>query len=403
MTDIVKGLRRVQDAAVEGKSVLVRVDYNVPLSGGAVADDARITASFPTLEHLLNHRAKVVLVSHLGDPEGQVVPGLRLDPIAERLEALLGRPVKKLRDCVGDEVKDAVAKGVPADLFLLENVRFHPGESTNDPQFAHKLSELADLYVNDAFAALHRAHASTEGVTHFLPSYAGLLVQKEIAALSRLTNRPERPYIALIGGKKAESKLGALRDLLGRVDTILIGGGVAFTFLHATGCAVGASVVDESVEKEIREVIRLAGEKKTRIVLPTDVVIARAVSAIAETATASAKAIPEGWIGLDIGPETVEIFRQEINRARTIVWTGPMGAFELEPFSNGTRAIASALARARAFTVVGGGETGEAVATMGQEKGISYISTGGGACLAILRGKTLPALEALRDSGSSGT
>ncbi len=401
MTDLLKGLRRVQDAAVEGRSVLVRVDYNVPLSGGVVAEDARITASFPTLEHLLNRRAKVVLMSHLGDPEGRVVPELCLDPVAARLEALLGRPVKKLDDCVGDEVKTAIEKGVPADLFLLENVRFHAGESANDPRFAQELSQLADLYVNDAFAAIHRAHASTEGVTHFLPSYAGLLVQKEITALSRLTDRPERPYIALIGGKKAESKLGALRDLVGRVDAILIGGGVAFTFLHAKGYSVGASVVDASVENEIQEVVRLAGEKRTRIVLPTDVVIARAASATAQTRTVPVEEIPEGWSGLDIGPQTIEAFTQEINQARTIVWTGPMGAFELGPFSNGTRAIASALAGARAFTVVGGGETGEAVVAMGQAEGISYISTGGGACLAILRGKALPALEALRDPSLS--
>ena len=403
MAGIGKGLRRVQDASVEGKAVLVRVDYNVPLSSGTVADDARIRASFPTLQHLLNRRAKVVLMSHLGDPEGEVVPGLRLDPIAKRLEDLLDRPVRKLDDCVGDEVRAAVEKGVPGDLFLLENVRFHPGESANDAEFARQLSELGDVYVNDAFATLHRAHASTEGVTHFLPSYAGMLVQKEIEALSRLTDRPERPYVAIIGGKKPESKLGALRDLLGRVDAILIGGGVAFTFLHAKGYAVGASVVDASVEKDIQDVIRLAEQKKTRIVLPSDVVLARAVSATAETTTAPVEAIPEGWIGLDIGPKTIELFRQEIDRARTIVWTGPMGAFELAPFSSGTQAVASALAHSSAFTVVGGGETGEAVVQLGQEKAISYISTGGGACLALLRGKSLPALEALRDSGAGSS
>jgi len=396
MTDIARGLRRVQDAPVEGKSVLVRVDYNVPLRTGTVADDSRITASLPTLHHLMERGAKLVLMSHLGDPEGKVVPELRLDPVADRLRDLLRRPVEKLTDCIGEAVSKAVGKGKPGDVFLLENVRFHPGESANDADFARSLARLGELYVNDAFAALHRAHASTEGVTRFLPSYAGMLIQKEIEALSRLTDRPERPYVAIVGGKKAESKLGALRDLLGRVDAILIGGGVAFTFLHATGHEVGASVVDESIVEEIRDVVRLAGEKKVRIVLPCDVVAARAVSASAETTTVPVDGIPAGWIGLDIGPKTVELFRREIARARTVVWTGPMGVFELEPFSQGTRAVASALAHARAFTVVGGGETGEAVFQMGEEHGISYISTGGGACLALLRGKSLPALEALR-------
>jgi len=387
----------VQDAAVDRRSVLVRVDYNVPMSEGKVTDDSRIRASFPTLEFLLGRRACVVLASHLGDPEGEVVPELRLDPVAERLQALLGRPVRKLDDCVGSAVEAAVRKGGPGDLFLLENVRFHTGESKNDPQFAEQLSKMGELYVNDAFAALHRAHASTEGVTHFLPSYAGMLVQKEIEALSRLTDRPERPYVAVIGGKKAESKLGALRDLVGRVDVILIGGGVAFTFLHAAGRAVGASAVDPSVEDEIREVSRLADQKGTRIVLPSDVVIARAASASAETRTVPADEIPEGWIGLDIGPKTVERFAHEIEAARTVVWTGPVGAFELAPFAGGTRAVAAALARSHAFTVVGGGETGEALVELGQAQAASYISTGGGACLALLRGKSLPALEALRE------
>lgn len=396
MPEIAKGLRRVQDAEVEGKRVLVRVDYNVPLEGGRVADDARITASFPTLEHLLDRGARLVLMSHLGDPEGKVVPALRLDPVAERLHALLGRPVRKQDDCVGERVKRAIAEGGDEDLFLLENVRFHAGETANDAAFAQKLADLGDLYVNDAFAALHRGHASTLGVTAFLPSYAGLLVQKEIETLSRLTDRPERPYLAIVGGKKAKDKLGALRDLLDRVDRILIGGGVAFTFLHAQGASVGSSVVYESVVAEIRDVVRLAEEKKVPILLPDDVVIAKDVSATAETRTAPAREIPTGWIGLDIGPRTVERFRTEIERARTVVWTGPMGAFEHPPFANGTRGVADALAHTRAFTVVGGGETGEAVVKMGQADRISYISTGGGACLALLRGKALPALEALR-------
>lgn len=397
MAGLLSGLRRVQEARVDGKTVLVRVDYNVPLKEGAVADDARIKASFPTLTDLFDRGAKLVLLSHLGRPEGKVIPELRLDPVAERLQALLDRPIQKLDDCIGEKVKEAIAQGEAGDLFLLENLRFHPEETANEAHFARSLADLGDIYVNDAFATLHRAHASTLGIPDYLPSYAGMLVQKEIEALSHLTDEPERPYVAIVGGKKARSKLGALRDLLERVDAILIGGGVAFTFLRAKGYLVGESVVDESLVEEIRELIRAAYEKGVLILLPRDVVIAEEVNAAATTATCRAERIPPGWIGLDIGPETIRKFREQIEAARAIVWTGPMGAFELTPFSYGTEALAKALAETDAFTVVGGGETGEAVAKFGCADRISYISTGGGACLAILRGKSLPALEALRD------
>ncbi len=397
MGGLLSGLRKVQEADVAGKTVLVRVDYNVPLKGSEVADDARIEASLPTLRYLLEKGTKLVLMSHLGRPEGKVVPELRLDPVAERLASLIGRPVHKLDDCVGKEVADAISSGTEGDIFLLENLRFHPEETTNEPMFARSLAALGELYVNDAFATLHRAHASTVGVPDHLPAYAGMLVQREIEALSRLTDNPARPYIAIIGGKKARSKLGALRDLLDKVDEILIGGGVAFTFLRAAGAEVGNSIVDEDLLDEIRELIQAAYDMGVKIVLPRDVVIAKEISEEAETETARADKIPEGWIGLDIGPESIELFRQEIAKAKTIVWAGPMGAFELAPFAAGTRAIGEALSAADAFTVVGGGETGEAVKKLGVADGISYISTGGGACLAILRGKRLPALEALKE------
>ncbi len=397
MGGLLSGLRKVQEADVAGKTVLVRVDYNVPLKDGEVADDARIEASLSTLRYLLEKETKLVLMSHLGRPEGKVVPELRLDPVAERLTSLISRPVRKLDDCVGKEVEDAVSSGSAGDIFLLENLRFHPEETTNEPMFARSLAALGELYVNDAFATLHRAHASTVGVPDHLPAYAGMLVQREIEALSRLTDDPARPYIAIIGGKKARSKLGALRDLLDKVDEILIGGGVAFTFLRAAGAEVGNSIVDEDLLDEIRELIRAAYDMEVKIVLPRDVVIAKEISEQAETATARADKIPEGWIGLDIGPESIELFRKEIEKAKTIVWAGPMGAFELAPFAAGTRAIGEALSAADAFTVVGGGETGEAVKKLGVADGISYISTGGGACLAILRGKRLPALEALKE------
>ncbi len=397
MGGLLSGLRKVQDADVAGKTVLVRVDYNVPLKDGEVADDTRIAASLPTLHYLIDHGAeKLVLLSHLGRPEGKVVPELRLDPVAKRLEKLLDRPVHKLDDCVGDAVTDAITAGTNGDVFLLENLRFHQEETTNAAGFARQLAALGDLYVNDAFATLHRAHASTVGIPDYLPAYAGMLVQREIEALSRVTDNPARPYLAIVGGKKARSKLGALRDLIAQVDEILLGGGVAFTFIRAAGGAVGNSIVDESLLDDIKELINIARENNVTIVLPDDAVIARELRDDAATEIAPAANIPAGWIGLDIGPAAVEKFRARINAAQTVVWTGPMGAFEFTPFAAGTRAIGEACAASAAYTVVGGGETGEAVKELGVADGISYISTGGGACLAILRGKTLPALEALR-------
>jgi phosphoglycerate kinase len=393
---LLSGLRRMQDAAVEGKTVLVRVDYNVPLADGDVADDARIKASLPTLNDLIDRGAKLTLLTHLGRPEGRIVSKLRVDPVAERLQALLDRPVQKLDDCIGEEIKKAITKGAPGDLFLLENLRFHPEETANGAEFARSLANLGDLYVNDAFATLHRGHASTLGVADYLPAYAGKLVQNELAALSPLIEEPVRPYVAIVGGKKAKSKLGALRDLLDQVDVIMIGGGVAFTFLRAEGHSVGNSIVDESLLEEIKPLIQAAYEKDVLILLPRDVVIAKEVNATADTATCRADKIPAGWIGLDIGPKTIRAFQEQIDAAKTIVWTGPMGAFEAKPFSRGTVAIAEALADSEAYTVVGGGETGEAVAKLGWADRMSYVSTGGGACLALLRGKSLPALEALR-------
>jgi len=389
-------IRRMQDADVAGKTVLVRVDYNVPLQEGSIANDERIRASLPTLNDLLAQGAKLVLVTHLGRPGGEPDPSLRLDPVAERLGELLSLPVHKLDDCIGPDVASAIAEGGEGDVFLLENVRFHREETTNEAGFARELAGLADIFVNDAFASLHRAHASTLGVADHLPAYAGLLMQREIEALSKLTTDPQRPYLAIIGGKKARSKLGALRDLLSRVDGVLIGGGVAFTFLKAGGAAVGDSEVDEGLLDEIPEILSLADERGVKIDLPEDAVIAKGVSGSVETQIAGARTIPEGWIGLDIGPETIRRFEARIEAAKTIIWAGPMGAFEIEPFSTGTRMIAEAVADSDAFSVIGGGETGEAIERFGLADRVSYISTGGGAALAFLRGKTLPALEALR-------
>ncbi len=389
-------IRKMQDADVAGKTVLVRVDYNVPLEEGRITNDGRIKASLPTLRDLLSRGAKLVLVTHLDRPGGKPVPSLRLDPIAERLEGLLALPVQKLDDCVGPEVASAIAEGKEGDVFLLENVRFHREETANEAGFARQLAGLADLFVNDAFASVHRAHASTLGVADYLPAYAGLLMQREIEALSKLTGTPERPYIAIVGGKKARSKLGVLHDLIFHVDGVLIGGGVAFTFLKAAGAEVGGSEVDEGLLDEIPSLLALAGERGVKIELPVDAVVAEEVSPSAETRIVDAHAIPDGWIGLDIGPETIKRFQAEIGEAKTIIWAGPMGAFEIEPFANGTRMVAEAVADSEAFSVIGGGETGEAIERFGLADRVSYISTGGGAALAFLRGKTLAALEALR-------
>ena len=397
MVSLLNRLRCVQDVAVEGKRVVVRVDYNVPLADGQVADDSRIRASLPTLEDILERGGKPILLSHLGRPKGKVVDELRLDPVADSLRKLLGRPVRKLDTCVGDEVAQAIEEWEPGSVILLENVRFYPEETANEAGFARQLGSLGDLFVNDAFATLHRAHASTLGIADYLPSYAGLLVQKEIEALSRLTDSPEHPYVAIIGGKKARSKLGTLRDLVDQVDAILIGGGVAFTFLRAQGHNVGSSIVDESLFDEISLISERAEEKNVPIVLPRDVVIATELSDSAQTLTVPIDDIPYDAMGLDIGPETIALFREKIATAKAIMWAGPVGAFEFAPFAAGTREIGQALTESDAFTVVGGGETGEAVKKLGLADGISWISTGGGACLALLRGKALPALEALRD------
>jgi phosphoglycerate kinase len=389
-------LRKIQDADVAEKTVLVRVDYNVPLKDSEVLDDRRIRASIPTIQWLLDHHAKVVLISHLGRPEGKVVEELRLDPVAASLEAILDRRVFKLNDCAGEVVSKTVAEAQSGDVLLLENVRFRREETINEPSFTHELANLGELFVNDAFATMHRAHASTVGVADHLPSYAGFLVQAEIEAIEPLISSPQHPYVAAVGGRKAQSKLGPLHDLAPKVDEILIGGGVAMTFLHAMGIDVGASVVDHKVLEEVGVIRRIAEQSKTSLLLPVDVVAARELSDESETVICSLHEIPAGWHAFDIGPETIRLFSERIIQAKMFVWTGPMGAYEHEAFSNGTKQLGEALAQSSAYSVIGGGETGEAMERFGVSKHASYISTGGGACLALLRGKTMPSLEALR-------
>jgi phosphoglycerate kinase len=389
-------LRGLRDLEVEGKRVLVRVDFNVPLKGGKITDDRRIREALPTISYLIEHRAKTILASHLGRPEGKVVEELRLTPVAARLGELLGRPVRKLDDCIGPEVERAVAQMGPGEVVLLENLRFHEGEEANDPEFARALAALADLFVDDAFGTAHRKHASNYGVARLLPSAAGFLMEQEITNLSRLRDNPERPFLALIGGKKAEDKIGVLFDLLGKVDAFLIGGGVAFTLLKARGYEVGDSIVDEALLGKAEQFLAEAEHRGVTVVLPQDVRIAERFDPKAPARVVPVRAIPKGWIGLDIGPATAEEFGRRVRGAKTVLWTGPLGAFELPQFAEGTRAVAQALAKAPAFSVIGGGETAEAIEGLGLAKEMGYISTGGGAMLHFLRGEELPAVEPLR-------
>lgn len=390
-------LRSVRELDVEEKHVLVRVDYNVPIQDGQVLDDTRLRESLPTVEHLLIRRAKIILVSHLGRPNGKVVPSLRLDPVAHRLSELIKRSVTKLDDCLGPAVQEAANQMRPGELVLLENVRFYPGEEANDENFACGLAELADRYVNDAFGTAHRAHASTYGVAKLMPAAAGLLLEKEVAMLSRATENPQRPFLAIVGGAKLSDKIGVLKDLIGKVDAFLIGGGVAFTLLKAQGAHIGNSIVDEKMLGEAKLCIQKAREHGTELLLPIDVQIAQDLST--SRAVAPADRIPAGWQGWDIGPETIKAFQERVKQAKTIVWAGPLGRFERLPFGTGTRAVARAIAESSAFAIIGGGDTAAAL----QQGGLSeakniHFSTGGGATLEFLSGRKLPPIEILRKS-----
>ena len=384
--------KTVKDINVTGKRVLVRVDFNVPLAEGKVADDTRLRAALPTIQYLLDQGAKVILMSHLGRPKGKVVEELRMDPVAERLSELLGRPVRKLDDCVGDAVKAAVAEMRPGDVILLENTRFHPEERKNDPQFAKKLAELADVFVNDAFGTAHRAHASTVGVAQYLPAVAGLLMEKELNFLGKALESPERPFVALLGGAKISDKIGVIENLLTRVDALLIGGGMANTFLKAQGYEVGQSLVEDESLGVAKELLERAGEK---LALPVDAVVADRFAADAASKAVSVDEVPPDWRILDIGPRTVELFKEKLAEARTVVWNGPLGVFEFPKFAAGTEAIARFLADLEATTIIGGGDVVAAVRRAGVADRITHVSTGGGAALEFLEGKELPGVAAL--------
>jgi phosphoglycerate kinase len=389
----------IQEIDVRGKRVLVRVDYNVPLDDdGSIADDARIRATLPTIRLLEKNGARIVLCSHLDRPGGKVVEDLRLAPVARQLSELIDRPVQALPDCIGPEVERAVSEMDEGAFVLLENLRFHPGEKANEPAFAEQLSRLAEIFVNDAFGVCHRAHASVVGVPQYLPAVAGMLLQKEVDVFSNLLEDPERPFAAVSGGAKVSDKLGIMDNIITKVDLLLIGGGMAATFLKSRGYGVGASRVEEAQLDSVDRLEQKAKSLSVDLVLPRDVVVAETLASGARTRTVPVSDIPEGWIIADIGPETIEDFTREISACRTVIWNGPMGVFEIPQFADGTRRIASALASLDGTTVIGGGSTAEAVAAFGFTGKMTHVSTGGGAALTMLAGKPLPGVEVLQDA-----
>lgn len=388
------GKLTLSDLNAAGKRVLVRCDFNVPLENGKITDSRRIEESLPTIGHLIKQGAVVILASHLGRPKG-VDPALSLEPVAERLSELLDQPVTLLPDCVGFEVEKAVSKAQPGDVLLLENVRFHPEEEANDLAFAAKLAKLADVFVNDAFGTAHRAHASTEGVAHLLPGYAGLLIEKELQHLGVVVTNPARPFVAIMGGSKVKDKIALIDNLLPKVDRLLIGGGMTYTFLKAQGKEIGKSILDAS---SIDYAASLLKEFPEKILLPVDLIVSDAFSADANTMVVSTDDIPADQEGLDIGPASRTAFAEVIKGAQTVLWNGPVGVFELKPFEGGTRAVAEAMAECTGTTIVGGGDSAAAVEKFGLADKMSHVSTGGGASLEFLEGKVLPGIAALRDS-----
>ena len=388
----------VKDVDISGKRVLMRADFNVPLDeNGEISDDTRIRAALPTINYIIGRGGRLILCSHLGRPKGKVVEGLRMDVVGKRLEELLGRKVQKLNDCIGEEVLQAVKTAGEGNILLLENLRFHPEEEKNNPEFAKKLSEIADIFVNDAFGTCHRAHASTEGVTKFLTAVAGFLVQKELEYFRKAIENPERPFVTILGGAKVSGKIDVIENLLDKVDTLLIGGGMAYTFLKAEGSGVGDSLVEEDKLRLAENMRKKAGEVGVKILLPVDHIIADEFSASAKSENTAGCEIPSGWKGMDIGKATAEKFIEVLSGAKTVVWNGPLGVCEFEQFSSGTKAIAEFLSKSNATTIIGGGDTAAAVNKFGLTSNFSHVSTGGGASLEFLEGKELPGIVALKE------
>jgi phosphoglycerate kinase len=386
----------VRDVPLGGRRVLMRADFNVPLKDGRITDATRITESLPTIRYVLEQGGRLVLMSHLGRPDGERLPEASLKPVAERLSRELGIPVPIVDDPTQPAALAQVEALKPGQVALVENIRFFPGETTNDPDFASALARLGDVFVNDAFGSSHRAHASVSGVAAHLPAVAGFLVKKEIEAFARILNDPQHPFVAIVGGAKVSDKILVLERLIEKVDALLIGGGMAYTFLQALGSGVGASRVDAERVPFARKLLKRAEERGVAIRLPSDHVCAKAISGSAERKAVTGD-VPEGWMGLDIGPATVRAFCAQIAQARTIIWNGPMGVFELAPFAGGTRAVAEACAKSGAITVVGGGDSAAAVNQFGLGAKMTHVSTGGGASLELLEGRSLPGIAALRD------
>ncbi|MEJ9228548.1 phosphoglycerate kinase [Peribacillus butanolivorans] len=390
--------KSIRDIELKGKRVFCRVDFNVPMQDGKISDDTRIKAALPTISYLTEQGAKVILASHLGRPKGQVVEDLRLAPVAERLSELSGKDVQKAEEAYGESVQSIIDNMGNGEILLLENVRFYPGEEKNDPELAKSFAALADVYVNDAFGAAHRAHASTEGIAHHLPAVAGLLMEKELAVLGKALSNPERPFTAIIGGAKVKDKIGVIENLLENVDHLIIGGGLGYTFIKAQGHEIGNSLLEEDKIELAKSFIESAKEKGVQLHLPIDAVVAAEFSPDAEAQNVDIDAIPNDKMALDIGPKTSELFADVIKGSKLVIWNGPMGVFEFDKFANGTRTVAEALAEAKdTYSIVGGGDSAAAAEKFGLAEKMSHISTGGGASLEFMEGKELPGVVALND------
>lgn len=389
--------KTMKDIDVKGKRVFVRVDFNVPMENGVITDDTRIRAAIPTIKYLVEQGAKVILASHLGRPKGEVKEDMRLTAVGVRLAELMGQPVTKLDESIGETVEAAVAKMQDGDIVLLENVRFHAGEEKNDETLAKQFASLADVYVNDAFGAAHRAHSSTEGIAKHIPAVSGFLMEKELDVLGKALSTPERPFTAIIGGAKVKDKIGVIESLLEKVDNLIIGGGLSYTFLKAQGYDIGQSLLEEDKIDLAKGFIQKAKDKGVQLLLPIDVVVANEFSKDAETKIVDVDAIPSDWMGLDIGTKTIEKFAEVIKNSKLIIWNGPMGVFEMDKFANGTRSVANAMAETAGYTVIGGGDSAAAVEKFNVADKMDHISTGGGASLELMEGKELPGIVALND------
>lgn len=389
--------KTIQDVDVKGQKVFCRVDFNVPMQDGEVTDDTRIRAALPTIQHLTEQGAKVILASHLGRPKGEAVDELRLDPVAKRLSDLLGQTVTKTDEAYGSEVDKAISEMENSDVLLLENVRFYPGEEKNDAELAKQFANLADLYVNDAFGAAHRAHASTEGIAHHLPAVAGFLMEKELRVLGNALKDPERPFTAIIGGAKVKDKIGVIDHLIEKVDNLIIGGGLAYTFVKAQGYEIGKSLLEEDKIDLAKQYMEKAKEKGVNFYMPQDVIVGDDFSNDANTQVVNIDSIPADWEAMDIGPKTIELYSDIVKNSKLVIWNGPMGVFELETFANGTKGVAEALGQTEGYSVIGGGDSAAAVEKFGYADQMDHISTGGGASLEFMEGKDLPGVVALND------